>query len=102
MLTVDTDQIKIDVTTLMNNYNELSIEIDNQQTQLDTLEGAYSSNTDAAIKLENRLTKLEGDAVTIRADVNVLQTDTTNIEVDVTKIQNQEKDLSVQVTEIQS
>lgn len=32
MLTVDTDQLKIDVTTLMNNYDGLSIEIDNQQS----------------------------------------------------------------------
>lgn len=32
MLTVDTDQLKIDVTTLMNNYDSLSIEIDNQQS----------------------------------------------------------------------
>ena len=32
VLTVDTDQLKIDVTTLMNNYDDLSVQIDNQQS----------------------------------------------------------------------
>ena len=73
MLTVDTDQLKIDVTTLMNNYDDLSVEIDNQQAQLDTLEGIYSDAGDKANKLYGRLTKLEDDAVTIRVDVDSLQ-----------------------------
>lgn len=85
----------------MNNYDSLYIDIQNQQVQIDTIEGIVNQGGDAGKKLNVRLTQLESDSTSISADIDVLQTDTTNINVNVNEIKNTEIDLSVQVHDLE-
>jgi hypothetical protein len=57
----------------MNNYDDLYIDIQNQQVQIDTIEAIIDGKGDAAKKLNVRLTKLESDAKSINADIDILQ-----------------------------
>ena len=85
----------------MNNYDSLYIDIQNQQVQIDVIEGIVNQGGDAGKKLNVRLTQLESDSTSISADIDVLQTETTNINVNVKEIKNTEKDLSVQVHDLE-
>jgi len=85
----------------MNNYDSLYIDIQNQQVQIDVIEGIVNQGGDAGKKLNVRLTQLESDSTSISADIDVLQTETTNINVNVKDIKNTEKDLSVQVHDLE-
>ena len=100
ILIKETDQIKIDVTTLMNNYDDLYIDIQAQQVQIDVIEGIIDQGGDAATKLDARLTKIEKHTTEINVDIDALQQDTTDIEANVTIIKNNEKDLDVKVTDL--
>ena len=85
----------------MNNYDSLYIDIQNQQVQIDVIEGIVNQGGDAGKKLNVRLTQLESDSTSISADIDVLQTETTNINVNVKEIKNTEKDLSVEVHDLE-
>ena len=70
-----TDDIKIDVSYLMNSYDALYIDIQNQQAQIDIIEGLISPGSDKFKELNVRLTKLEADAKSIMIDIDALQTE---------------------------
>ena len=99
-LFVSTDDIKINVTTLMNNYDDLNAQVDDIQTQVDTLNAAYGDHEGKESTFETRLTKLEGDAVVIRTDVDQLYIDTQSIQDEITGVQDYQADLQIQVDDI--
>lgn len=73
ILITKTDELKIEVSTLMNNYDDLYVDIKNQQIQIDYIEGLIQPGSDKFKDLDARLTKLELDAKNIKVDINALQ-----------------------------
>lgn len=73
ILITKTDELKIEVSTLMNNYDDLYVDIKNQQIQIDYIEGLIQPGSDKFKDLDARLTKLELDAKSIKVDINALQ-----------------------------
>ena len=72
ILITKTDELKIEVSTLMNNYDDLYVDIKNQQIQIDYIEGLIQPGSDKFKDLDARLTKLELDAKSIKVDINAL------------------------------